>query len=379
MPPAPPGKNVYPWDLTKAEIDAYLAAHPEEQRRAHPPAFGRPPRGHGERCARDLASSRQHPVLDALHPGLAPELKGWRDGPTASMLYAAALFGRLCRRDDPRPRPAQRGGRPASSRSDEEFAGYLRNRARDLLSDDYESGDAAWVTGRFKNLNAQIGAYETYDDELLGTRAFYALSLLAAQARNRRARAAACRACRRSRTALPYDRHKRIREDIPVGVYDVIADFGQSRGGNTATHPAQRGAISRAVTAGPSCCAPTSCARPKSSARPARPGGRWWRRAIRRPPDRRRPVPPHAVARGRPLSRRRPHPRRPRARRRARRRRQSARGDEGRPRLALRRARSSGAAAISPTSSCARIMPAASTARCRTSARGASSPTRPCS
>ena len=31
--------------------------------------------------------------------------------------------------------------------SDAEFAGYLRNRARDLLSDDYESGDAAWVTG----------------------------------------------------------------------------------------------------------------------------------------------------------------------------------------------------------------------------------------
>src|SRR6185295_4634259 len=29
--------------------------------------------------------------------------------------------------------------------------------------------------------------------------------------------------------------HKRIREDIPVGVYDVIADFGQTRGGNTAT------------------------------------------------------------------------------------------------------------------------------------------------
>jgi hypothetical protein len=35
--------------------------------------------------------------------------------------------------------------------------------------------------------------------------------------------------------ALPYDRHKKVRSDIPVGVYDVIADFGQSRGGNTAT------------------------------------------------------------------------------------------------------------------------------------------------
>ena len=55
----------------------------------------------------------------------------------------------------------------AVEKDDEEFAKYLRNRARDLLSDDYESGDAAWVTGRFKNLNAQIGSYETYDDELV--------------------------------------------------------------------------------------------------------------------------------------------------------------------------------------------------------------------
>jgi zincin-like metallopeptidase len=35
--------------------------------------------------------------------------------------------------------------------------------------------------------------------------------------------------------SLPYDHHKKVREDIPVGVYDVVADFGQSRGGNTAT------------------------------------------------------------------------------------------------------------------------------------------------
>ena len=35
--------------------------------------------------------------------------------------------------------------------------------------------------------------------------------------------------------SLPYENHKKIREDIPVGIYDVVADFGQSRGGNTAT------------------------------------------------------------------------------------------------------------------------------------------------
>src|SRR5919206_3777705 len=35
--------------------------------------------------------------------------------------------------------------------------------------------------------------------------------------------------------SLPYENHKKVREDIPVGVYDVVADFAQSRGGNTAT------------------------------------------------------------------------------------------------------------------------------------------------
>jgi hypothetical protein len=119
--------------------------------------------------------------------------------------------------------------------ADGEFAGFLRNRARDLLSDDYESGDAAWVTGRFKNLNAQIGAYEVYDDELLGTRAFYSLSLLATRTAETAALRAGMRGLQAVEDSLPYARHKRVREDIPVGIYDVVADFGQARGGNTAT------------------------------------------------------------------------------------------------------------------------------------------------
>src|SRR4029434_1438557 len=66
----------------------------------------------------------------------------------------------------------------AVEKDDMEFARYLRNRARDLLSDDYESGDASWVTGRFKNLNAQIGSYEVYDDDLYGVKTFFAFCLL---------------------------------------------------------------------------------------------------------------------------------------------------------------------------------------------------------
>jgi hypothetical protein len=119
---------------------------------------------------------------------------------------------------------------------DQDFARFLRNRARDLLSDDYESGDAAWLKGRFHNLNAQIGSYETYDDELLGTRAFYSLSLLAARNSETAALRNALQGIQALEDSLPETTHKRVQEAIPVGVYDVIADFGQARGANTATN-----------------------------------------------------------------------------------------------------------------------------------------------
>jgi hypothetical protein len=118
---------------------------------------------------------------------------------------------------------------------DAELAGYLRNRARDLLTNDYESGDAAWVTGRFGRLNAQVGAYETYDDELYGTKAFFAVSLLLRDDKASTALRKAVEGLQEIENALPYQAQKRVREDIPVGVYQVIADFGQARGINTAT------------------------------------------------------------------------------------------------------------------------------------------------
>ena len=123
----------------------------------------------------------------------------------------------------------------AVAKDDEEFARYLRNRARDLLSNDYESGDASWVTGRFKNLNAQIGSYETYDDELYGVKTFFSFCLFQTRQQETSALREAMKGLQALEDLLPYKNHKKIREDIPVGVYDVVADFGQSRGGNTAT------------------------------------------------------------------------------------------------------------------------------------------------
>jgi hypothetical protein len=120
-------------------------------------------------------------------------------------------------------------------RSDPEFARYLRNRGRDLITNDYESGDASWVTGRFQRLNAQIGAYETYDDALYGVKAFHGMSIMLVNEAATTELRKALGGLQEIEDALPYAPHKRVRDDIPVGVYDVIADFGQARGTNTAT------------------------------------------------------------------------------------------------------------------------------------------------
>ena len=229
----PPGKNVYPLDLTKSDYDAYLAAHPEQRaelthlrsvvRRADKPSLDR-----------DIAKLRQHPILQANHPALLPRLTKLAEAPDRAILYAAPYS--VAYADEMiRASALLHEAADAVAGDDEEFARFLRNRARDLLSDDYESGDAAWITGRFKNLNAQIGAYETYDDELSGTRAFYALNVLARRQAETGALRKGLQGLQAVEDSLPYDRKKRVREDIPVGVYDVVADFGQSRGTNTAT------------------------------------------------------------------------------------------------------------------------------------------------
>jgi hypothetical protein len=144
------------------------------------------------------------------------------------------------------PTPCSANAAQAIAPEDEELARVLRNRARDLLSDDYESGDAAWVTGRFRNLNVQVGAYETYDDELYGNKAFFGFSLMI----ERKAAVATLREALESLQALedslPYAPHKRVRDDIPIGIYDVIADFGETAfGGNPASILPNESSIAR--------------------------------------------------------------------------------------------------------------------------------------
>jgi hypothetical protein len=217
--PLKPGKNVYAWGITKEAID--------EKRDLRTVVRS----ATAKNIQEDIAKLNKYPALQTLHPKLLGELKDLKPGANVysvpySLAYADDLmkaYGLLNEAAD------------AVEKDDEEFARYLRNRARDLLSNDYESGDASWVTGRFKNLNAQIGSYETYDDELFGVKTFFSFCLFQTRQDETTALRQAMKGIQALEDSLPYKNHKKVREDIPVGVYDVVADFGQSRGGNTAT------------------------------------------------------------------------------------------------------------------------------------------------
>jgi len=234
-PPAP-GGTIYPWGVTKEEIDAYLTAHPDQRTSLLDPrtAVRRADRAS---LKTDIAMLKKHGVLDGLHPGLRASLEARARQEDAKAFYAvpyAVAYGDELVRVHGLLTEAAALIAP----EDEDFAAYLRNRARDLIANDYESGDAAWVSGRFKTLNAQIGSYESYDDELYGTKTYFSCNVLMRDNVQSDAVRARVASLQQLEDALPYDEgkpHKRVRSDIPVGVYDVIADFGQSLGANTAT------------------------------------------------------------------------------------------------------------------------------------------------
>ncbi|HET6854160.1 MAG TPA: zincin-like metallopeptidase domain-containing protein [Pyrinomonadaceae bacterium] len=224
--PSKPGKNMYPWGITKEAVDE-KGKDILDLRTVVRSATAK-------NLSEDIAKLNKYPALQTLHPGLLAELRSLAAKPSANALYAVPYA--VAYADDlMKAYGLLREAADAVEKEDDEFARFLRNRARDLLSNDYESGDASWVTGRFKNLNAQIGSYETYDDELFGVKTFFAFCLLQNRQDETTALRQAMKGLQALEDSLPYQHHKKVREDIPVGVYDVVADFGQSRGGNTAT------------------------------------------------------------------------------------------------------------------------------------------------
>jgi hypothetical protein len=225
-----PGRNVYPSGTTRDEIGAFLASRPAASDEIlHPQTVVR--RARAADRDRDLAALDARPELDVLHPGLRSRLAGVMDGDGFYAVPYSLAYG------DELGSVSRLLWEAAHAVAAEapDFAAYLSHRGRDLLVDDYEAGDAAWLRGLPAGLDAQIGAYETYDDELLGVKTFMSLSLMARDRERSAELEAALSGIQAIEDALPYEGRRRVQDDVPVGIFQVIADFGQARGANSAT------------------------------------------------------------------------------------------------------------------------------------------------
>lgn len=218
------GRNVYPWAIDAREIEAFLEARPDRRpaildlhtavRRTTAPSL-----------RRDLATLRRNAVLDHLHPGLRDGLARLLERPTEpfyAVPYSVAWPDRILGISAALWRAAE-----AVAADDADFAAFLRQRSRDLLTDDNEAGDAAWVRGSFGRLDVVVGAYEQYDDDLFGAKGFFGLALMLRDEAGTAELKERLRHVQAIEDALPIDRHRVVSSEIPVGTYDVIAAFGQ--------------------------------------------------------------------------------------------------------------------------------------------------------
>jgi hypothetical protein len=222
------GKNVYPWGIARDEIEAFLDERPERRneilglhtvvRRTKPAAL-----------RRDLAVLRRHPVLDTLHPGLATHLGDLAEHlerePLYAVPYSVAWPGVML---DAHARLWDAADAVAADEPD--TAAFLRQRARDLLTDDNEAGDAAWVRGEVGRLDAVIGAYEVYDDDLFGAKAFFGASLFIRHDATTTLIRQSLEHLREIDHLLPDHRERHIQTDIPAGSYEIVAATGQGVG-----------------------------------------------------------------------------------------------------------------------------------------------------
>ncbi|HZT78132.1 MAG TPA: hypothetical protein VFA27_15870 [Vicinamibacterales bacterium] len=135
--PMPPGHFLYPSDLTRATVDAYVTAHPGEKAGIFDPFTV--VRRSGDRL-----------VTRAYHDAYAPFVETAAD----DLRKAAALS------------------------PDAAFAKFLRLRARSLETDDYYASDVAWVELKNPKVDVIFAPYETYLDDLLGVKTSYGAAVM---------------------------------------------------------------------------------------------------------------------------------------------------------------------------------------------------------
>jgi hypothetical protein len=133
----PPGHYLYPKDLTRAAVDAHVAAHPGDKERLFNPFT----------------------VVRGLGPSL--ETRWYHEEYQPFVTRAAAAL-----RD------------AAALSPDPAFAKFLQLRADALLTDDYYASDSAWVDLKNPKVDVIFAPYETYLDDLLGVKTSFGAAVM---------------------------------------------------------------------------------------------------------------------------------------------------------------------------------------------------------
>jgi hypothetical protein len=189
----PPGRDLYPHDLTREQIEQYVTQHPADKAAIYS--------GYTvvKRQGTKLIGVPYHEEYRTL---IQPMAQALRD--------AAALS------------------------SDTAFANFLRLRADAMLSDDYYKSDLAWVDLKDPKVDVIFAPYETYLDDLLGVKTSYGASVLIRNEEESKKLAVYQQYVPRIQDALPLDaadRPSKAGQPTPMEVMDAPYRAGDLRYG----------------------------------------------------------------------------------------------------------------------------------------------------
>lgn len=189
----PPGHEMFPRDLTRAQIEQYVQQHPEDKEAIYS-GFTVVKRQNGRLIA--------VPYHEEYKQFVQPMAQALRD--------AAALS------DDPA------------------FANFLRLRADGLLADDYYKSNLAWVDLKDPKFDVIFAPDETYLDDLLGVKTSYGASVLVRNEEESRKLAVYQKYVPGIQEALPLeaaDRPSKRGQPTPMEVMDAPYRAGDLRYG----------------------------------------------------------------------------------------------------------------------------------------------------
>ncbi len=150
--PLVPGHELYPFGTTRAVIEQYAAAHPDQKAALYSPwtVVRSAPLDLAPAFSQPVASVADHLFTYPYHEAYAEWVK-----PIAADLRAAAKLS---------PDPA--------------FAHFLNLRAQALLTDDYYASDVAWLDLKNPKIDLIFAPYQTYLDGVLGVKTSYGGAIL---------------------------------------------------------------------------------------------------------------------------------------------------------------------------------------------------------